>query len=66
MSIVSWYLIVTRAWQAFKLRASAKVMGEFWHAKSFDEGIEILQSQDQRSPFSALALRGASSSRTSS
>ena len=29
MSIVSWYVIVTRAWQAFKLRASAKVMGEF-------------------------------------
>jgi biopolymer transport protein ExbB len=58
MSIVSWYVIVTRAWQAFKLRASAKVMAEFWHAQSFDEGIHILQSQDQRSPFSALALGG--------
>ncbi|HQV79664.1 MAG: MotA/TolQ/ExbB proton channel family protein [Agitococcus sp.] len=58
MSIVSWYVIVTRAWQAFKLRASAKVMGEFWHAQSFDEGIQILQSQDRHSPFSALALGG--------
>jgi biopolymer transport protein ExbB len=58
MSIVSWYVIVTRAWQALKLRASAKVMGEFWHAQSFDEGISILQSQDRHSPFSALALGG--------
>jgi biopolymer transport protein ExbB len=58
MSIVSWYVIITRAWQAVKLRASAKVMGEFWHSHSFEEGISILQSHDQQSPFSALALGG--------
>ena len=58
MSIISWYVIATRAWQVMKLRASTKVMAEFWHAHSFDEGIHILQRQDRDSPFSALALGG--------
>lgn len=60
MSVVSWYVIMTRAWQAVKLRASAKVMGEFWHAQSFEQGIDILQRKDAQSPFSALALSGQS------
>ncbi|MBK7301539.1 MAG: hypothetical protein IPI79_15345 [Moraxellaceae bacterium] len=31
MSIVSWYVIVTLAQQAFEVRASAKVMGDLAH-----------------------------------
>lgn len=58
MSIMSWYVIVTRVWQAMRLRASAKVMAEFWHAHSFEEGIGILRVHGADNPFSSLALGG--------
>ena len=58
MSIVSWYVIVTRAWQAYRLRGAARVMGAFWHAHSFDEGLAILQAQGEHNPFINLAREG--------
>lgn len=60
MSIVSWYVIVTRAWQAIKLRGATRVMGAFWHSHSFDEGLTILQAHGTHNPFSNLALEGKS------
>ncbi|HEY8385098.1 MAG TPA: MotA/TolQ/ExbB proton channel family protein, partial [Porticoccaceae bacterium] len=39
MSIASWYVIVVRAWGLFRLRKAAEKLAEFWHARSFEEGL---------------------------
>lgn len=58
MSIVSWYVIVTRAWRAMRLRRSARVATGFWHAHSFAEGLALLDRQWPDDPFHHLALEG--------
>jgi len=59
MSIASWYLIVTRFWQAFNLRRAARATATFWHAQSFSEGLAILGRACRRSThFLLLAEQG--------
>lgn len=61
MSIVSWYVIVTRSWRIFKLRSSVRVVAGFWHAHSFSEGMAILDNTEHSNPFRQLALHGQAS-----
>lgn len=59
MSIASWYVIVTRGWQAWRLRAMSRRMGGFWHAHSFAEGLAVLRAEEGGdNPFVSLALEG--------
>jgi biopolymer transport protein ExbB len=59
MSVASWYVIVTRGWQAFRLRAASRRMGGFWHAHSFEQGLAVLRTDDNvPNPFVSLALEG--------
>lgn len=62
MSIVSWWLIVTRAWRLMKLRSAARAAAAFWHAKSFEQGLQALQAPGtpvgDLNPFRHLALEG--------
>jgi biopolymer transport protein ExbB len=58
MSIVSWYVIVTRAWRVMKLRRTVQTMNEFWHAHSFAEGMNVLKGNSATNPFRHLALEG--------
>ena len=59
MSVASWYVIVTRSWQAFRLRAASRRMGNFWHAHSFEQGLSELRTGDNApNPFINLALEG--------
>ena len=59
MSVASWYVILTRGWQAWRLRAASRRMGDFWHAHSFEEGLSVLRSEDESdNPFINLALEG--------
>lgn len=59
MSVASWYVIVTRGWQAFRLRAASRRMGDFWHAHSFEQGLSALRTEDGApNPFVSLALEG--------
>lgn len=55
MSIVSWYVIVTRAWRASKLRRSTQTAAGFWHAHSFAEGMALLDEHGAANPFRHLA-----------
>lgn len=57
MSIVSWYVMVTRTWRVLKIRRGARVMPGFWHTHSFDEGLSVLGSASQN-PFYQLAIEG--------
>lgn len=56
MSIASWYVIVTKAYQLWQYRRAAKAAGhEFWDATTLEEGLSSLGSNN---PFAALAQAG--------
>jgi biopolymer transport protein ExbB len=62
MSIVTWWLIVTRAWRLLRLRRAARAANAFWHTRSFEEGLRALQVRGAPppalNPFLQLALEG--------
>ncbi len=58
MSIVSWYVIVTRTWRAVRLRRAARALAAFWHTHSFAEGMALLDQHGADNPFRHLALEG--------
>lgn len=57
MSIVSWYIMATRAWRVMRIRRAAKAMPSFWHTHSFEEGLTALGAEAQN-PFRQLAIEG--------
>lgn len=58
MSIISWYVIATRAWRAMALRRTARAMAGFWHAHSFADGMLVIGADGTSNPFTQLALEG--------
>jgi biopolymer transport protein ExbB len=58
MSMASWYVMSTRIWRAFQLRRAARAAAQFWHAQSFDEGVQILSSASPANQFRHLAEEG--------
>ena len=58
MSIVSWYVIITRAWRAIKIRHATGSANGFWHAHSFKEGMALLERHGPHNPFRHLAIEG--------
>jgi biopolymer transport protein ExbB len=58
MSVASWYLIATRAWRNLKLRRAAQQASEFWHSRSFAEGMATIDVGGSFNPFRHLALEG--------
>lgn len=58
MSIASWYVIAVRSWDLFRLRKPARAQADFWHAKSFGEGLHILGEARESNPFRTLAEEG--------
>lgn len=58
MSVVSWYVIVTRAWRALRLRQAARAVGAFWHTHSFAQGMALLAQQGPTNPFRFIAVEG--------
>jgi biopolymer transport protein ExbB len=55
MSIASWYLILAKAWDWYRVRRAAKAVGEFWAATSVGEGIEKLRQSGTDSSYAQLA-----------
>ena len=58
MSIVSWYVIVTRSWRQFRLRGAVKAINVFWHTKNLPEGLSVLEAGCSHNPFHRMALDG--------
>lgn len=59
MSLLSWSVIVYKAWQLARLRKMAQTAsGAFWHSKSFEEGLGLLLPNKQENPFCLLANEG--------
>ena len=58
MSMASWILILTRGWQAIRIRRAARAASGFWHTQSFAEGMGLLERQGADNPFRFVALEG--------
>ncbi len=61
MSVVSWYVIVSRAWRTFAWRRAARTVGTFWHTRHYAEGVALLARHGHDNPFHHLALEGRAS-----
>ena len=58
MSLLSWIVILTKAWDLFRLKKMAHgAEKHFWHSDEFDHALETLGSNDSN-PFRMLALTG--------
>lgn len=57
MSVISWYVILTRSLRVMTIRRAARNMPQFWHAQTFDEGLNVL-GRATNDPFRTLALEG--------
>jgi biopolymer transport protein ExbB len=56
MSVISWYLILMKAFSAWRQRRSARAgLARFWSAASLDDGIAALQREDPEQVFVPLA-----------
>lgn len=58
MSIVSWTIIIIRAWRAWKLYGISKRTSVFWKAPTFQNGLDSLKTVPDDNPFHALAEEG--------
>ncbi len=58
MSAASWTVMVLRIWQQLQLRGAARAIGQFWHLRSFAEGMALLERDRASAPFCRLALEG--------
>jgi biopolymer transport protein ExbB len=58
MSVVSWFVIVVRSIGLVRLGRISHSMSDFWHAKSFGEGLHMLGKSSPDNPFRHLAEEG--------
>ncbi|MFP5382882.1 MAG: MotA/TolQ/ExbB proton channel family protein [Gammaproteobacteria bacterium] len=59
MSITSWTVIALRAWDNWQVRRMARqARRDFWHARSFAEGIAVLSHRPDENPFRQLVVEG--------
>jgi biopolymer transport protein ExbB len=56
MSIVSWTVIVMRAWRAARMRRAAAAAAGFWHTHNYAEGLALFDQQGADNPFRHLAI----------
>lgn len=60
MSIVSWYIILVKMLEGWKLRRAGRLVPDFWAARSLDEGLEQLRKKDADNPYALLATQAGS------
>lgn len=58
MSVLSWMVIVIKAFQLMRLNGMKRRALGFWRANSFKEGVESLGGVAKNNPFSELAIAG--------
>ena len=59
MSVASWYLILAKSLDAWRLRRAARHVGAFWAAPALDEGLAALRRGGDASPYAELAAQAA-------
>ena len=56
MSILSWFLILWKAWAWLRVRATTRQLDGFWSARALDEAIATLKPRDPEGVFVPLAV----------
>lgn len=60
MSIVSWSIILLRAWRLWHLRQCRQKLAAFWQTQDFSNALQQLFPEDPANPFRRLATEGKS------
>ncbi|MDH5392500.1 MAG: MotA/TolQ/ExbB proton channel family protein [Gammaproteobacteria bacterium] len=60
MSIVSWTIILLRAWRLWHLRQCRQKLAAFWQTEDFTQAQQQLYANDAANPFRRLAAEGKS------
>ncbi len=55
MSLLSWYLILSRGWLALEAKRAARTTAGFWSSNSYADGLALLERDGAGSPFHRLA-----------
>jgi biopolymer transport protein ExbB len=56
MSVASWYVILAKAWSAWRVRRGARAaLDRFWTAGTLDEAVEALAAADGEGVFAPMA-----------
>jgi biopolymer transport protein ExbB len=64
MSVASWYVILSKAWSAWRLRRGARAALErFWSARTLDDAVQTLAREDREGVFAPLADKARRASR---
>jgi biopolymer transport protein ExbB len=59
MSLVSWYLILSKGLSAWRVRRTAGALDTFWNAPNLKDGLAALKLADVEYIYAPLALLGA-------
>jgi len=59
MSLVSWYLILSKGLSAWRVRRTAGALDAFWNAPNLKDGLAALKLADVEYVYAPLALLGA-------
>lgn len=59
MSLVSWFLILSKTWAAWRVRRSSAAVDAFWDAPGMDDAIAALALADPERLYAPLAAHGA-------
>ena len=59
MSLASWYLILAKAWDWWRVRRASRSVSRFWAAESVAGGIEHLREAGMDSPYAQLATQAS-------
>lgn len=59
MSIASWYLILAKSLENWKLRKASHTVNHFWQANGLSEGIQSLRDAGGESPYVQLATQAS-------
>ena len=56
MSLVSWFVILSKAYSLWRVRRAAPAVDAFWAAPNSDDGIALLRAADREDVFSPLPV----------
>jgi biopolymer transport protein ExbB len=59
MSLLSWYLILSKTFSAWRIRRSARALDAFWSAPTLADGVTGLRLADPEGLYAALAAQAA-------
>jgi biopolymer transport protein ExbB len=59
MSVISWYYILFKTWQSWRIRKSANALEGFWKAKTLPDAIALVKIADSENVYAPLAAQGA-------